>query len=51
VDQFLKAAFLKLFSVANCKEASMADVLQIHNGVSQWNITFIRSVIFCILSG
>jgi hypothetical protein len=43
-DQTLKVAFLMLFSIARFKEASMAHHLQFSNEISQWNITFIKSV-------
>jgi hypothetical protein len=40
----MKEAFMKLFSIAPCKEAWVVDNIQYSNGVIQWNMSFVRSI-------
>jgi hypothetical protein len=43
-DRPLKEAFPGLFNIARLKEASIADNVERDNGVSQWNIQFLRLI-------
>jgi hypothetical protein len=43
-DRPLKEAFPGLFNIARLKEASIADNVERANGVSQWNIQFLRLI-------
>jgi hypothetical protein len=38
--QSLKSSFSRLFTIARCKDAWMADHMQFHNGNIHWNIFF-----------
>jgi len=43
-DKNLRPTFLVLFSIAHCKDSSVADHMQFSNDTLQWNITFIKSL-------
>jgi len=45
-EQPLKPSYLKLFSIARCEDAWVADHMQFQNGNIYWNILFTRLVLF-----
>lgn len=44
IDRTLKEVYRKLFRISCCKEASIADLCQVNNGIPWWSSTFTRLV-------
>jgi len=42
LDKALKASFLDLFSLPHCKDASVADLLEVSSNSLQWNVNFFK---------
>ncbi len=43
-DYALEVAFSDLFNLARCKNALVADLLEISSDSHQWNVCFLRAV-------